>query len=223
MGNDSDSKLVLLVNLWAAHSKDCPDLSIEDFCAKVLASGSGTSYPTLPSEAQLGLLPNTIDSFLGMFVGKLNKYSNLYFKKAFQGKALYHLEDVIYLKVLDAMGTPRKTDLIQQMVSEFPSGIDIIKRLLSAGFVQEMPDEHDKRSKRLFMTDAGHAFLKEAIPQLNRVSELAFSQLNASEKSMLLNVLGRLDHFHGQHLKEVRTLDFEATFLLLTRPVLASV
>jgi MarR family transcriptional regulator, lower aerobic nicotinate degradation pathway regulator len=223
MGNENDSQLVALVNLWAAHSSDCPDLSIEDFCVRVLAASGARPHLDLPSEGNPSLVPNHIDSYLGMFVGKLNKYSNLYFKKAFQGKALYHLEDVIYLKVLDLMGTPRKTDLIQQMVSEFPSGIDIIKRLLSAGFVQEMPDAHDKRSKRLSMTDAGQAFLEEATPLLDRVSEIAFSQLNASEKSMLLNLLGRLDHFHRVHLKEVRTLDFEATFLLLTRPVEGSV
>lgn len=219
MATGSDSTLVELVNLWATHSADCPDLRIEDFCLQVLAERGTPPLPVIPLPDNRSMAPQHMDSYLGMLVGKLNKYSQVYFKKAFQTMDLTHLEDVIYLRVLDGMGNPRKTDLIMQMVSEFPSGIDIIKRLIAAGFADEVPDEQDRRSKRLSITAAGRAFLAEAIPRLEHVSELAFSQLNIGEKGMLLNLLGRLDTFHGQHIKEVRGLDFEAAAaLLLSQP-----
>lgn len=219
MANGNDSKLVELVNLWAAHSAGTPDLSIEEFCVKVLAERSNVHLPDIPEGHNPASLPARIDGYLGMLIGKLNKYTNLYFKKAFHGMTISHLEDVVYLKVLDGMGNPRKTDLISSMVSEFPSGIDVIKRLMTAGFVVETPDEQDRRSKRLQITPEGLAFLETAIPQLDRVAELAFCQINAGEKALLLNVLGRLDAFHGHHLKEVRQLDFEAAAILLSQPL----
>lgn len=219
MANDSDSKLVELVNLWAAHSAENPDLSIEDFCVKVLASRAATQMPPVPIGEDRTMTPNRIDAYLGMLIGKLNKYTHLYFKKAFHGMVISHLEDVVYLKVLSGMGSPRKTDLIGTMVSEFPSGIDVIKRLITAGFADEVPDEQDRRSKRLHITASGQEFLASAVPQLDRVAELAFGQLSHGEKSLLLNLLGRLDHFHSQRLKEVRALDFEAAAVLLAQPL----
>jgi MarR family transcriptional regulator, lower aerobic nicotinate degradation pathway regulator len=219
MATGNDSKLVELVNLWAAHSADCPDMNIEEFCVKVLADRGPSSLPPIPLPENREIVPNHMDSYLAMLVGKLNKYTQVYSKKAFQSMTLTHWEDVVYLRVLEGMGNPRKTDLIAQMVSEFPSGIDIIKRLVAAGYADEVPDGQDRRSKRLSITEAGRTFLEAAIPRLEHVSKLAFSQLHEGEKALLINLLGRLDTFHGQHIKEVRGLDFEAAAaLLLSQP-----
>lgn len=207
-----------LVNLWARHASEVEGLSIEEFCVRVLAERQTGGTLALQD------VPFPLDSaqanfnVLSMLVGKLSKYTNLYCKKAFQDLPLNNVEDVVYLSVLRMMGSPRKTDLITRMVSEFPSGIDVIRRLTSAGFVVEVPDEFDKRSKRLSITAAGEGFLGVAIPQLDKVAEMAFSTLSQGEQHLLANLLGRLDNFHARHLKEVRQSEFDAAWRLLTSP-----
>lgn len=212
-----ENRVIELVNLWAKHAAQTPDLSIRDFCAAVLLDEIGSELIPVTEFPGAANQPRATINLLSMLVGKLSKFTHLYCKKAFQGMALTHVDDVIYLNVLHMMGTPRKTDLIMGMVAEFPSGIDVIKRLKKAGFVEEFSDKQDKRSKRLHITKPGIAFLSSAIPQLNRVAEMAFSTLNPAEQALLLRLLSQLDAHHTGHLKEVRQSGFEDAYRFLVK------
>jgi hypothetical protein len=93
------------------------------------------------------------------------------------------------------------------VVSEFPSGIDIIKRLVKMGWVTEQPDADDKRSKRLTMTAAGVAVLEQSYPLLNIAAEIAYGTLSNAEKLMVARLLHRLDVHHWAHYREARGMD----------------
>jgi len=149
-------------------------------------------------------------------LGRLVKYSNLYSKKALNHFPLNNIEDWIYLISLMDLKTPKKSELIYEMLSEFPSGIDIIKRLIAADLVEEFPDEHDKRSKRVKITEKGLQVLAESMPYMDKVGKMAFDTLTPSEKTMIVNILKRLDSFHNEHFKNVRNIEFEQAFEVLT-------
>lgn len=204
------NKVVALVNLWAEYEEKNPDLTIEEFCVHYLAEHSQVPV----HEADRQGIP--VNGQLAGLIGKLNKYASLYCKKALAHVGMDNIEDWVYLISLHDMGTPKKSELIYEMVSEFPSGIDIIKRLVKSELVEEFPDEQDKRSKRLKITQKGISVLYESFPYMNKVGSMAFDTLSEAEKTVILNILKRLDNFHTGHYKNIRNVEFEEAFEVLT-------
>jgi MarR family transcriptional regulator, lower aerobic nicotinate degradation pathway regulator len=203
------NKVVELVNLWAVYEQKNPNATIETFCVNYLAEHvqkpeHDTDDKAIPVNGQIAGL-----------IGKLNKYAGMYCKKALAHVGMDNIEDWVYLISLNDMGTPKKSELIYEMVSEFPSGIDIIKRLLKSELVEEFPDEQDKRSKRLKITPKGTEILFQSFPYMEKVGSMAFDTLSTGEKTMVLNILKRLDNFHTQHYKNIRNAEFEEAFDIL--------
>lgn len=208
------NKVVELVNLWAKYEEEQPGLDIRDFCIRYLAE-----QPLETDESNWAKEKMPINGILAMLVGKLNRYAGYYYKMAFQDQELTNVEDVIYLGRIEPMGNPKKSELIFSMLSEFPSGIEVIKRLTQAGMVEEYPDELDRRSKRLRLTERGREFLHRAYPLLDRVGALAFDRLTLAEKTTLIHLMGRLDTFHGEHYKKARAAEtFDEIGAILQAP-----
>jgi len=154
----------------------------------------------------------SINGQLAGGIGKLNRYASLYCKKALAHVGLDNIEDWVYLISLQEMGTPKKRELIYEMVSEFPSGIGIIKPLVGLGLVEEFPDKQDKRSKRLRIMEKGVQVLMASFPYMEKVGSMAFDTLSAGEKFTVVSILKRLDHYHSSHYKHVRNAEFEHAF-----------
>jgi MarR family transcriptional regulator, lower aerobic nicotinate degradation pathway regulator len=203
------NRLVELVNIWAKYEEINPDLTIEDFCVHYLAEH--TQAPAHEDDHKD--IPT--NGLLAALIGKLNKYASLYCKKAIENFGLRNIDDWIYLISLQEMGTPKKSELIYAMLSEFPSGIDIIKRLLTLELIEEFPDEQDKRSKRLKITPKGLQTLVASLPYMEKVGNMAFDTMNESEKKIVLNIFKRLDNYHAGHYKTVRNLEFEEAYQVL--------
>ncbi|MCU0341590.1 MAG: MarR family winged helix-turn-helix transcriptional regulator [Spirosomaceae bacterium] len=205
----SNNKLVELVNLWAAHEAEQPDLSIEAFCERILAT-RGNTYQAIN---EYGI---PLEGKIMGHLGRMGKFASIYSKKALQETALNNVEDWVYLLCTMEMGTPKKSELINQLLSEFPSGIDVIKRMVAAGYLEEFPDEEDKRSKRVRITPAGVEKVQACLPQMQKVGDMALGLLTPVEKQFLVTILDRLDRFHEKHYKTTRSEDFEALHQLLT-------
>ena len=203
------NKVVELVNIWAKYEDENSNLSIEDFCIQYLSEKAHQTPQNHSFEV-------SINGMLGSLVGRLGAYAQMYSKKALDKLHLNNVEDWVYLIVLHEMGMPKKSELIYKMLSEFPSGIDVIKRLLKNGFAEEFPDETDKRSKRLKITPLGMEVVMQGFPEMRKVGEMAFGTLSSLEKITLLNILRKLEVFHDNHYKNIRTAEFDEAYLLLT-------
>lgn len=221
----STKNIVELVNRWAEYETTHPDAAIADFCAHYLISQEPLPI-TAPVEGENNQ-ETAVDgdsehwrpeARLGALIGRLARYANLYAKKAMQPFEFKSMEEPIYLLALLELGTPKKSELIYAMLSEFPSGIDIINRLIGTGLIEEFPDEHDRRSKRLRITQRGLAKLHACSPALNQVVQVAFGTLSELEKVLLVRVLDRLDAYHNEHFGEVRTADFAEVYERLGKP-----
>jgi len=202
------NKVVELVNQWAKYEALNPDLDLKSFCIQYLSEQQTTET----NQWQLSL-----DSQLSGLLGRMSGYANMYAKKALTELEFNNTEEWVYMRVLMYLGTPKKSELIYQMLSEFPSGIDIIKRLIHKNYVEEFPDEQDKRSKRVKLTKEGYQVLTTSLPQMEKVGQMAFGSLSETEKNMLAHLLSRLETFHDYHQKAIRNATFEESYMMLTK------
>ena len=123
------------MNLWAELEKEEADLSLDQFCWKVL--GRRLARPDVAGSSVFAPNGRTIG-----LIGRLGKFATLYSKKALAKYELSTVEEWVYLLRLYTLGNPRKSELIHDLLSEFPSGSEIIRRLVDKGLVQESVDPH---------------------------------------------------------------------------------
>ncbi len=128
--------------------------------------------------AQMMTANETVDSVLGKMIAYLYRYSRSYSKKMLEHSPLVTSDDFTYLAVLNARGSLTKTELIDMHMQEKTTGIEIIKRLLKNGLVEQRDDEADKRSKRLSLTNKGKGVLFASFPGMGKVATLVAGNLS---------------------------------------------
>lgn len=148
---------------------------------------------------------------IGKLLVYLNRYAKNYAKKALDGSLLGGMDEFVYLAILLYEGAITKSELIYRNRHEKPTGMEIIRRLLTAGFVEQSDDPDDRRSKRLLITDAGKAVFGQVVERMDFVSELLTGSLNSAEKMLLLQILEKLEGFHQLVLAKTKGGDFEET------------
>ena len=226
-----EQNVIELVNQWAAYSTAQPNATLAGFCLYFLTERTqptltGHHHPvvderglhdeqwveSLTGKANKSMVAVRPEARLGALVGRLSKYAYMYSKKAMQPLGFRSIDDPVYLIVLVQMGTPKKSELIYEMMSEFASGIDIINRLVDMELVDEFPDGQDRRSKRLRITEKGLAVIHEAFPVMDKVADIAYSTLTDGEKALMIQILEKLDRYHAEHYRQAKNADFEAVY-----------
>lgn len=101
--------------------------------------------------------------------------------------------DFRILQAVAALQNPRKIEVIQKVQLETTTATAIMKKLVDEGYLWEIGDEKDKRSKRLGLTDNGQAYLKSKVAKLNAVLPELYPQLTLEEQSRLLQTLRLID------------------------------
>lgn len=135
-------------------------------------------------------------TILVMLITFLSRYAKIYGKKALDKSPLNSLDEYGFLATLTAMPSLTKSELIQQNLLEFTSGIEIIKRLRKHGLIEEFPDPNDGRSRRVKLTEAGKAMFWDLKGEMELMARIVEADLKEEEKGMLLPVLYRLHQFH---------------------------
>jgi len=137
-----------------------------------------------------------LQTFVAHYLTKASRYLRVYMKKAVEDTPLVTFDDFISLANLAERGSMTKTDLVEAAVNEKTSGMLVIKRLIDNGFLTQSDDEQDKRSRRLTITPAGYAMLRQVQPAMNQASALFTGDLTETEQRQLSALLLRLDKFH---------------------------
>lgn len=131
----------------------------------------------------------------------LFRFAKHYIKKAFQDTAIRTIDEFGFLATLLKEDSLLKNELINQHLLEISSGSEVLKRLIKNGLVQEFRDEHDKRAKRVSLTEAGRLEIFKAFGDMHKVSEIVIGNLTKKELIETLSVLNKLTFFH-QHIHE---------------------
>lgn len=149
----------------------------------------------------------------------LNRYARNYAKKALEDSVLGSMDEYVYLRIVSDTGGMTKSDLIYRNRHEKPTGMEIIRRLLAAGLIEQSDDPDDRRSKQLRISHAGKEALQKVAIRMNVVWELITGNLNSAEKLLLLQLLEKLETFHQLLLAQTKGGDFEETIRVLRNQV----
>ncbi len=194
--------LVELVNAYDAYCKENPEaIDLGSFCLhylnKQLIAQEG--WENIPSH----------DGMLGYLFGRLTRYSTVYARKALSELELGSLEEFGYLGSLTEVASMKKSELIQAHLSEFTSGIEVIKRLINKGFIEEFPDPDDKRSRRVRLTEAGSKVFFDSIPRMEKVGKIMFTPFTPKEKQSLFELFHRAVEVHDRTYPPLRNKSLE--------------
>jgi len=131
----------------------------------------------------------------------LFRFAKHYVKKAFVGTSLRTLDDFGFLATLLREKSLLKNELIKAHMLEISSGSEILKRLIRNGLVEEVRDEHDKRARRVSLTQKGVSEIMSAFGAMHKVSEIVIGNLTSGELTEVLFAFNKLNYFH-QHIYE---------------------
>ncbi|MDX2305292.1 MAG: MarR family transcriptional regulator [Microscillaceae bacterium] len=215
---DSRDKLVEMVNQFHTYLAHNPEAEIEDFCRFYLLKGQkhlvdADTSAEYARERHLTAdffdTPFTIEGQLGKALGRLTKFSFMYSRKGLTSLGLNNLEDFVYLVTIFEHGTPKKSEIIHKNLSEFSSGIEVIKRLKNLDLLYEFPDEDDRRSRRVGLTPKGMEVLRACFPLMTQIAYMTFGDLMPEEKEMILHIFSKLDKKHSDMYDRTKQKTFQ--------------
>jgi MarR family transcriptional regulator, lower aerobic nicotinate degradation pathway regulator len=133
---------------------------------------------------------------LAQLLAHQHRYARLYARKALENSPMNTWDEYHYLLELGLNPGISKIELIQRNRHEKPTGMDIIRRLLADGLIEQANDPRDKRSKVLQLSAAGQTALQHAGVQMNKVYQLMAGKLGAADRMHLQQLLEKLEAFH---------------------------
>ena len=137
----------------------------------------------------------------------LSRYSKQLIRKGLGDFPELANEEFTYLYRLKDESDLTKIQLIERNGHEKQTGMQIIKRLLEYGLIEEKNDSEDKRSKRLKLTKKGEEMFHESIEKVNTTSKILSGKLVDTEKNELLRILKTLNEFHAHLYSEHKNSD----------------
>lgn len=137
------------------------------------------------------------------------RYAVVYFKKALKEATINTLDEFSFLIVLMTYSSLSKTELIQKLIMEKTSGVEVIKRLLKNGLIEEFANPNDKRSVLVAITAKGKEELALLFPKMGLVGSVIVGNLTSSEISSFSFLLRKLDYYHNDIFLNHRNLTLE--------------
>lgn len=137
-----------------------------------------------------------IENHITYLLGMMWKYAKHYIKEGFKDLPIKTVDDFSFLASLSEVDSMTKTELITYNITEIPSGMEVIKRLIKFGYIESFNDPNDRRAKRLKITPQGQGVMFAAIGKLQNIAQIVTGDLDAKERLALLAALEKLNDFH---------------------------
>lgn len=159
--------------------------------------GEGTTYP------------ENIERVIAQHFLFLYRYIKFYAKTALSGSAINTIEEFGMLATAMQQQAISKTELIRKNVIEKSSGIEIVNRLIKAGYIGQTDNPEDQRSQLMILTPAGRQALFSVFQKMDVLGIIAAGNLTDAEKYQLAALLRKLDEFHFQNYnnRELQSLE----------------
>ncbi|KQR94821.1 MarR family transcriptional regulator [Chryseobacterium sp. Leaf180] len=183
-----------------------PNSSVEDFRGwmnnKKYVSESPTKLMNNENH-QVSFLDNEICKQVLL----LGRYSKQLIRKSLSDFPEIANEEFTYLYRLKDEPLLTKIQLTEKNGHEKQTGMQILKRLLDHGLIEEHSDEEDRRIKKLTLTDKGQELFHSSVHQVDMTSKILCGKLNENEKKTLLEILLKLNDFHSHLHSEHKNSD----------------
>jgi DNA-binding MarR family transcriptional regulator len=212
MNYDLIKQLVTLAEKFEISAGQARDLPA--FSAWLYAQTHPETGQEAPAPASSNPRPTseTLESIIAKLVIFMYRYAKGYLKKALEGTALQTADEFVYLTALLHRPGLTKMELIELNLHEKTSGMEIIKRLLARGLVQQQEGESDRRSKQLYITEIGRTVLLPIFERMHQVSQLVSGNLASEEKEHLVGLLHKLNDFHHPIFANEKSASWEEIF-----------
>lgn len=93
-------------------------------------------------------------------------------------------------------GDLRKPELIRYNLLEFSPGMEVIRRLIRKGLIEDYDDPEDGRSKKVRITGRGSAVFRESLAEMTKASRIIGGGLSSKEKGRFVHRARKLLRFH---------------------------
>ena len=198
-----------VLTAWERFSEDHPQGSLREFAGWLLhhldplrqTPPLPDSEPVLKSGQRLSETFGDDDFLTSFFVGRLNRYAKSYAKPIMVEHGFASADEFLFLSLIAQMNMPTKKEVCIANATEFTTGVDILRRLLKHGLIQETPDERDGRAKRLSLTDKGLGIVHQVYEQLAHLQSSVLADLDEVERTHFLQTLKYLNNYHFQFYK----------------------
>lgn len=137
-----------------------------------------------------------IDTELTFLLIMQNKHFKMYCKDVLADSEINTPDEYSFLYHMCMVDSFRKMELIHIHLLEAPSGIEVIKRLLKKGLIEEFDDVNDRRAKRVKITDKGRKETDKLIPKMREVYTKMAANLTTNEKIHVISFLKELNDYH---------------------------
>jgi DNA-binding MarR family transcriptional regulator len=137
------------------------------------------------------------------------RYAKGYAKKALLNSSIQTADEFAFLITLMTHESLTKTELINTQVMEKTSGVEVIKRLVSQGMIEECADDQDRRSVRVKITLLGRMEIIKVLPEMSKVSRVVVGNLTQPEINTLTYLLKKLDFYHNDIFLNKRNLGLD--------------
>ena len=144
---------------------------------------------------------DTLDMEMSFLLVMQNRHYKSYSKKALADSELSSAEGFSFLYHLNLVGSYRKMELIKLHLLEPPSGIEVLKRLLKKGLIEEFDDPDDKRAKRVRISAKGKSEIDKTIPKMQDVFIAMTAEMSLNEKLHVISFLKKMNEYHVLNVK----------------------
>jgi len=143
--------------------------------------------------------PEMLDMELSFLLVMQSRYYKTYAKKVLGESELTSPDGLSFLYHLNHTDSFRKMELIKLHHLEPPSGVEVLKRLLNKGLIEEFDDSEDKRARRIKITEKGKKELQLVLPKMSEVFRMMTAELSLNEKLHMLAFLKQINDFHDSN------------------------
>ena len=144
-----------------------------------------------------------LDMELTFLLALQYRYYRAYAKDALNDSDLSSPEGFSFLYHLNLVDSYRKMELIKMHHLEPPSGIEVLKRLLKRGFIEEFDDPDDGRAKRISITESGKRKINDILPKMEQVFSKMAADMSTSEKMHVISFLRNMNDFHEKEISNI--------------------
>lgn len=128
---------------------------------------------------------------------RLSKLFRWYAKGTLHANGLTSMDEYFFLISINRLGTPSKTEVYADTITELNTGTQMMKRLIDAGLIEEVIDKKDKRVRRVKLTPKGKKTRENFFNQTVEDLKLKAGNISATEKQELIRLLAYLEQFHS--------------------------
>jgi DNA-binding MarR family transcriptional regulator len=194
-------KVIEVVNLFAEFHDETSSDNVSDF--SVWLNRRLNVHP--PDADKTG----DNNRMLVWLIHRLSKIFRWYAKDTLLANGLNSMDEYFILISIAKLGSPSKTEVYADTITEINTGTQMMKRMIEAGLVEESADKLDKRVHRVKLTAKGRRIKDNFFQQSVSDLKLKSGNLSQTEKEELICLLAYLEKFHANIYFNDSGLSFE--------------